>query len=173
MNNQNKAYKVFSFLSVVFGALWMGSYLTRLIISFQLFDGTDFILKPAFNPQALSGAVNILSYAVLTSLILYLLFIISFLLFLGFSKISIKKNGWLFIIIVIVFLTFPFEIYLMTIDFKIVSQVFSGQFNGTEIVDLIIKRFKVLSSFPVIELFSYLSIIYFMLFQPMKIKNEN
>lgn len=173
MDNQSKTYRIFSFLSVLFGALWMGSYVARLIMSYQLFEGTDFILKPVFNQQALIGSINILSYSILLTLILYLTFIISFLLFLSFSKASLKQNGWLFIITVIVFLTFPFEIYLMTIDFKIVSNVLSGQFITNEIVELIIKRFKILSSFPVIELFCYASIIYFIISQPMKLKNEN
>jgi hypothetical protein len=170
----NRGTKIFLFLSVLSGSLWMGSYLSRIILSYQFFEGTDFTLKPIFNSQTLNGAIINLNSLIVLSVILYFVFIITFLLFLGLSKMSLKQNGWLFIITIIVFLTFPFEVYLMTIDFKIISQVLSGQFNSHEIINLIIDRFKVLSSFPLIELFCYASIIYFIIFQPLKLnKNEN
>ena len=82
-----------------------------------------------------------------------------------------RKNGWLFIITVLIIVTAPFEIYLMTIDYRIFSQILTGVFDSTEIINLTMKRLTVLSSFPLIELLSYCAIIFLALFQPLTKEN--
>ena len=93
------------------------------------------------------------------------MFIITFLIFLISSKISLKQNGWLFIITLIVFVTFPFELYLITIDYKILTEVYSAGFNANQVLNLYIERFKVLGSFPIIEVLCYFAVIFLILFQ--------
>jgi hypothetical protein len=80
----------------------------------------------------------------------------------------------LFIIAVIVLITLPFEVYLMTIDYSIICQLHYGTYNTSDMVGLFVRRIKVLGSFPLIEIFCYLSFYYFLLFRPLtKNKNEN
>ena len=109
-----------------------------------------------------------LNPAVLTTGILYGIFIVSFLLFLVSSGISLKQNGWLFISAVIIFVTMPFEIYLMSIDYKIFTIVDTGVFNAGPILSMYVKRLNVLGSFTIVEILSYFSVIYFVIFQPLK-----
>ncbi len=167
MDNLNKTSKIFLFLTTLSGSLWMGAYFARLIVFYQLFEPKDFILKPIFNDQNLHAVLTDINSLIVLTLALYLIFIITYFLFITISRISLKENGWLFIITIIVFITLPFELYLCSFDYKIISFVLSGNFNPMEMIQLIIKRFKVLSSFPVIELFCYFSIIYFVLFKPL------
>jgi hypothetical protein len=69
-------------------------------------------------------------------------------------------------------ITAPFEIYLLTIDYKIATSVFyNPDFDSTYILNLTIERFKVLSSFPIIEVFIYFAIIYLFIFQSLKKKS--
>ena len=167
MDNLSKTSKIFLLLTTLSGSLWMGAYFARLIVFYQLFDPRELILRPIFNEQNLHAVLIELNPLIILTLVLYLVFIITYFIFITISKISLKENGWLFIITVIIFITLPFELYLISFDYKIISSILTGNFNSMEIIQLIIKRFKVLSSFPVIELFCYFSIIYFVLFKPL------
>lgn len=176
MKNQSILAKTFLFLSLLFGTLWFGSYLTRLLITYQLFMPVDFAFKPYVNPNNLGGILTTMNPAVWLTLVSYIGFIISLILFLVIAKPELKKNGWLFLCILIVFALAPFEIYLLTIDYKIVIEVNSGNFSNERIIGLIIERFKVLGSFPAIHFFSYIAAVFFIAFRPLTLKekkNEN
>lgn len=148
----------------------MGGYLLRLVVFYQLFEAEEFVLRSFLNIENLPGIFMILRSAVAMTLILFPLFILSYISFLFSSKINLKQNGWLFIITILIFITLPFEIYLMTIDYDIVFKINYSNFRTDDVLNLVIKRFKVLSSFPIIELICYFSVIYLMIFQPLKIK---
>lgn len=176
MKNNNLISKTFLFLSLLFGSLWFGSYLTRILITYQLFLPTDFIFKPYVNPANLSGIITTMNPAVFTTIFSYIGFLISLIVFLLVAKPYLKKNGWLFLSILIVFITAPFEIYLLTIDFKIVMEVNSGVFQNDRIIGFIVERFKVLGSFPAVHFFSYIAAVFFIAFKPLTMKekkNEN
>ncbi len=172
MNNLKTFPKFLLFIVVLSGSLWLGSYLARLVISYQIFEGTDFTLRNYVNDQNLGGILKSFEPAVIATLILYIIFIISFILFILTSKISLKENGWLFVITVIIFLTMPFEIYLSTIDYKMIGLLNTINFNSKEVLDLVMERFKIFSSFPVIEIFCYAAIVFLILFQPLKMNKK-
>jgi hypothetical protein len=162
--------KTFLFTSILLGSLWIGGYLFRLVVFYQLFEEEEFALRPFINDQNLPGIFMILRSAVAMTLILFPLFILSYISFLVSSKINLKQNGWLFIITILIFITLPFEIYLMTIDYDIIFKINYSSFSTDDVLSLVIERFKVLSSFPIIELICYFIVIYLMIFQPLKIK---
>ena len=172
MKNLNKTSKIFAYISVLFGALWLGGYLLRLILTYQIFEGTDLHFRDFIDSSNLNVIYIILNSAVSFTLITYIIFILSFIAFISFSKLSLKKHGWLFIISLIILITLPFELYLMTIDYQIFTVVYEGSFNAEEMSKLMIERMKVFSSFPLIEVFCYFSIIYFMIFQPLTVKEK-
>jgi hypothetical protein len=166
MKEQNILNKIFAFLEVLSGAIWLGSYAERMIISYQLFD-IDMNIMSYVNQQNLSGILVTIIPGVYTTFILYIFFIFTFTIFLFTSKISLRENGWLFIIAVIVYLTLLFESYLLSIDYKILSAFsFTDVIDSDYIVSLIKDRFTKLSSFPIIIFLSYCSMIYFLLFKP-------
>ena len=174
MNTLNKTSKIFAFLAVITCSLWIGAYLSRLFLSYQLFEAQDLSLKTYITSANLTGILTTMLPPITTTFVLYICFIISFALFIIVSHIKLRNNGWLFIIAVIILITLPFEIYLMTIDYSIILQLNHGIYNTSDIVDLFVKRIKVLGSFPLIEIFCYLSFYYFLLFRPLtKDKNEN
>ena len=172
MNEQNILNKIIAFLAVLSGSIWIGSYAVRMIISYQLFD-IDMNIMPYVNQQNLSGILVTINPAVITTFVLYIFFIFSFSIFLFSSKISSKENCWLFIIAVIVYLTLPFEAYLLKIDYKIISALnFSDVIDTEYVISLFKDRFTNLSSFPIIIFLSYCSFIYFILFKPFTKINE-
>jgi len=167
MKNLNKFSSYTLYITCLLGAVWLGSYITRLFVTYRLFQEKDFVLKDYVTPQNLDGILSTLLPAFWITLASYLVFFIFFILFLVTAKLSLKNNGWLFIITVIIFLTFPFEAYLMSIDYKVVGLLTSDAFNSAEVLNFIIERFKVFSSFPVIEIFCYFAVIYLIIFQPL------
>jgi hypothetical protein len=174
MNEQNLINKIFAFLAILFGAIWLGSYADRMIISYQLFD-TNMNIMPYVNEQNLSGILVTITPVVYLTFILYIFFILAFTIFLFSSKISLRENGWLFIIAVIIYLTLPFEVYLLTIDYKTISALYSSDvIDAKYVISLLEDRFTTLSSFPIIIFLSYCSLIYFLFFKPFtkKIQNE-
>ncbi len=177
MKNLSKFSNILMFITCLSGSLWMGSYMTRLFITYRLFEDTDLILRPYYNTGNLSEVILTLLPAFTSTFILYIIFFFSFIFFAAFSKLNLKQNGWLFIITILILVTFPFEAYLMNIDYKIISLINSESFNPNDVVDLIIKRFKIFSSFPVIEIFCYFAIIFLLIFKPLTKKvlpvNEN
>ncbi len=165
------------FIALLSGVLWLGAYLSRLLLTYQLFEPKDYILKAFVTPENLGGIITTLGAAVSTTMILYIIFIVSFIAFLVSSRISLKKNGWLFIIVLIVFVLLPFEVYLMTIDYSIIDKIYYSAFDPQTVLNLFVKRLKVLSSFSLVEILSYFAAVYFVLFQPLTkrdaIKNED
>jgi hypothetical protein len=167
MNSLNKTAKIFALLTLITCSLWIGAYLSRLFLTYQLFEAVDLSLKPYINQANLSGILITMLPEITTTFVLYISFITFFILFILTSRINLRNNGWLFIITIIILITLPFEIYLMSIDYNTLLQLNNNTFNSSEVVVLFIKRIKVLGSFPLIEIFCYLSFYYFLLFRPL------
>jgi len=159
--------KIFAFIAIVSGALWLGSYLVRIIVSYNLFLENDFVLKEFVTQGNLKVILLSIAPTIILSFVLYVVYIIGYTIFLFSSSISLKKNGWLFIISAIIYITFPFEIYLMVmIDYKLIMAFSAGINDANSFLSLMIDRFKVLGSFPIILIWCYITIPYFILFRP-------
>lgn len=173
MKNLSKSSKLFAFIALTALSVWIGSYLTRLFLVYNLFTGPELQLKDYVNDQNLSGIVQTLLPAILTHFVSYITYVVTFVVFLFISKLSLKQYGWLFIILVAVLVTLPFEAYLMNIDYKIITILLSGSFDNNQVISLLRDRIKDLSSFPIVILFSYISFFYFVIFQPLTKKEIN
>ncbi len=167
MKKLNTISKIFLYLTTVSGMLWFGSYIAKLALSYQLFQGNEFALNYYLNSQNLSAVFLTLNACTILTSISYVVFIVTFIFFLTTSHMSLKENGWLLIVSMIILITLPFEGYLMSIDYKVFQMLKSG-FNSMDILNLYVKRFKVLGSFPIIEVLSYFAIIFLILFKPLQ-----
>lgn len=167
MDKLNKISKSLLYLFVVSGTIWLGSYVTRLSLFYNLFRSDELVLKEYVNNQNISGIFTTLIAAVSINMIFYLIMILSFVFFFVTAKLNLKLNGWLFISVILILVCLPFELYLMSIDYKFVMMVWKGSFNSQEALQLVLKRFTIISSFSVVEILSYLAVIYLFLFQPL------
>lgn len=165
--------KIFLFLAILFFSIFLGGYIARQMLIYQLFEQNGIDFKSMYNEQNLGLIYTTLLPVLILNLVSYGTFLISSILFTVTSKIKIKYEGWLFAIIIILVITTPFEIYLSTIDLKIVSLIMSNSAPVNAISELIKERMTVLSSFSLIEVFSFTAIIFLYLFQPLRKKNEN
>ncbi|HSL87878.1 MAG TPA: hypothetical protein VK870_01105 [Ignavibacteriaceae bacterium] len=167
MKNRSFFTKLFASISLTAAAVWIGSYLVKIFIIYNLFEPVDLALKERYLQTDLNNLFFTLLPAFATAFIAYIIFIFTFITFLSLSKISLKQNGWLFISVLIVIITFPFELYLMLTDYKIISLLLLESLNSDTILHLIRDRITSLSSFPVIAILSYISILFLIIFKPL------
>ena len=173
MKKRNKFSSIFGFLALASGSIWFGAYIARLLTTYHMFEPTEPVLKDFITSNNLSAIIQTTFPLVNLTFFAYLILVISFTLFLIFTQLKLKENGWLFIISMIIYFTLPFEAILLTIDYKLIVLFINEQFASEEVLKLIIERITLLSSFPIILLLSYFSIPFFLVVKPFTIKSKN
>lgn len=171
MKNISILSKIFAVLALISASIWVGAYLSRLFLVYQLFEGPDLVLRSYIN----KGNINGILFSIYPSFVLhfatFIIMLISTVLFYITSKINLRFNGWLFIILIAVLITAPFEIYLMIIDYKVIMMLYSNSFDSNTVINLLRDRIKDLSSYSIVAILTYLSFYYFLVFQPLTKKD--
>ena len=171
MKNISTIAKIFAVLSLMSGAIWIGSYLSRLFLVYQLFEGPDLILKNYITNDNVNGILISILPSIVVHFVSFIIMLLTTILFYFTSKISLRFNGWLFIILIAILIITPFEIYLMIIDYKTIMILNSATFNSTTVIELLRDRIKDLSSYSIVAILTYLSFYYFIVFQPLTKKD--
>ena len=175
MKKSNKLSNLIGYLALTAGSVWFGAYIARLLMTYQMFEETEYILKNYIADTNLSTIFQTIFPLVNLTFYSYIVMIIAFTLFLILSGIKLKENGWLLIIALIIYLTLPLEALLLIIDYKMIALFLNEQFNSEQLLQLTIERMSNLSSYPIILVLSYLTIPFFLVFRPfsLKVKDEN
>lgn len=175
MKKANIISSIFGSIALVSGCIWFGAYIARLITTYQMFEPTELTLKNFVTQSNLPAIIQTIFPLVNLTFFTYLIFLLCFTVYLFTVNMKLKENGWLFIISMIIYLTLPLEAVLLMVDYKLIVLFFSESYPSEVILELMIERVSILSSFPIILLLSYLSIPFFLIFKPfsMKQKNEN
>ncbi len=173
MKNISLLSKTIAFIAAAAFTLWLGSYFSRLLVVYQLFDAETLQLKSIYDNNALNQVFYTILPLLLTNISAYLTFLIFFILFIFISKIKLKQNGWLFIILLIVLVTAPFELFLIYKDYQIVNLILGLNPDSLKILETVKDRMLILNSFSLIEVFCFIAIIFLTIFKPLKKNNEN
>lgn len=172
MKNNTIFVKVIQFLLIVSLIIWLGGYISRHLVIYQLFEPEGLVLRPNYNLENLNVVWNTISPLLVLNLVSFPLFILFYLSYLFFSKINLKKEGWLFISTIVILITAPFEIYLLIKDYEIIRLIYSSVSNSENVLNLIRERINILSSFSLIEIFSYLAIVFLTILKPLSKTDE-
>lgn len=168
MNNLSRISKFILYLTVLTFVLWLGGYISRQIIVFQLFEPENMDLRGIYTASNLEAVINTIYPVITYNIITYPVFLVSLLVFIVISKVSLKKEGWLFIVLAAIVITAPFEIYLLTIDWNILQKTLHSLNRTSEIIDLLRERITALSSFSLIEILVYMGAVFLFLFKPLR-----
>lgn len=168
MQKLNKLSKIILTISVLFFSFWMGGYLLRQMVIYQLFEPENMTLRSNYSIQNLHDVFLTILPLFVFNIATYLCFIITLILFLFVSKISLKNEGWLFISVLIIGICSPFEIFLILKDYKIAQVIYSGIFDSNAVFAMIKERLTILSSFSLIEIFSFIGVVFLCILQPFK-----
>jgi hypothetical protein len=175
MKKENIITKIFAYIALSSGSIWLGAYISRLLTTYQMFEATEMKLKNYISDNNISSIFQTTYPLVNLTIFSYLIMIASFTILIILTKFKLRENGWLFIIMMIIYITLPLEIILLLTDYKLFVLFMNEQFTSELILPLVTERITKLGSFPIIILLSYLSIPYFLIFKPLtkKTSNEN
>lgn len=169
MANKNTIEKIITFLMFMFFSIWLGSYIVRNLLIFQFFEPENLSLRNELKNFDLSPVYYVIYPVIVTNLVSFLSFFIIFLIFIIITKIKLKENGWLLIIALLIFITAPFEFYLLLKDYQIIMLVVHNFVNNSsQVLYLIKERMTLLNSFSLIEIFAYIFIIGLIIFKPLQ-----
>ena len=171
MKNISILSKIFAVLALISAAIWIGAYLSRLFLVYQLFEGPDLILHGYINNENINGILFSIYPSFVLHFAAFIVMFITTVLFYLTSKINLRFNGWLFIVLLAIIITSPFEIYLMLIDYKVIMMLYSNSFDSNTVINLLRDRIKDLSSYSIVAILTYLSFYYFIVFQPLTKKD--
>ncbi len=159
--------KIFSSIVALFYLLWMCGVIADLLISFQLFEAKGLVLKEVFSRTDLSAGLLLLTPAISLKLIGYLFLVISIILYLLFLKPKLKKEGWLLMVLLLVIITAPFNIYLLYKDYNLLMEILNLN-PASETIAHLRERFIILGGFPLINLFVNLAILFLAILKPLQ-----
>ncbi|GEM_PF-753002 len=164
---RNKLLQTMIFIS---GSIWLGSQMSKILSIYYFFQTDEFgriSLKSEINPES----INIIAYQLVpvfsVSLISYSIFILLTFFYTIYIGKQLKKMGWLFISLSIVFLCLPFEVYLSLIDLKLIENTFYRLGDSKIILSLFEDRILSLSSFPIISIILHFFVIALIIFKPL------
>ncbi len=172
MKNNTIFLKVVQFLLIASLIVWLGGYISRHLVIYQLFEPEGLVLRAHYNLENLNIVWNTISPLLVLNLVSFPLFILFYLSYIFFSKINLKKEGWLFISTIVIIITAPFELFLLLKDYKIISLIYSNVIDSEMVLNLIRERINILSSFSLIEIFSYLAIVFLTILKPLSKTDE-
>ncbi len=162
--------KIFLVILLAAGVLWLGSYTVKLFNFFNFFDlaqDNSLILKSNLTGKDLNPVIFELLPVLTISLISYIVFIFSLLIFILTAKLNFKANGWIFITVIIILFCLPFEVYLSFKDFDLIKMITYGNIEPMTAIEIIKSRITALSSYPIIALILHYSIILLIVFKPL------
>lgn len=168
MHNLTKTAKIFLFIIFVSFSLWFGGYVLRQMVIYQFFEAEGLILKTNYSANILHETLYVILPIFIFNIATYIVFILSFFVFIFISKLSLKKEGWLLITCLIICICAPFEIYLLLKDYEISKTIYSQSFDPIKVINMIKERLILLSSFSLIEIISFAVIIFLYIFKPLK-----
>lgn len=162
--------KLLQSIILISGSVWLGSQITKILTIYYFFQSDEFG-RISLKNEILSETVNLIAYQLVplfsVSLISYTIFIIFIIAYSIYIRKNIKKMGWLFISLAIIFLCLPFEIYLSLIDFKLFELLFYRIGDSFSILSLFEKRIQSLSSFPIISIILHFITATLVIFKPL------
>lgn len=172
MNIKLRIKKVIFYLTILSGIFWFGFNAAKVFTLGYMFEPENMGLKAFLNQAALKEFFYLIYPLISLSLTLFIFFVISFLanLFFG-QKYNLKNEGWALMILIILLACLPFEFYLSLKDYQIAVEISKfPEANLDFILKLVKERFQELSYFPFVQIFLHLTIVYLIVFQPLRKK---
>ncbi len=160
--------KIYLFILIIASIFWLGGSIYRAIIAYTLFEPFSLIVKSEITYDILRQTLKLVGNVTVYILFSYPFVLIFFVLLIKSSKVNLKKEGWLFIITLILGLFLPVEIYISYLDIKFSLMVLFSNFDTNMALSLLIQRISALGGLPAIGSLCYFTSIWFAIFQPLR-----
>jgi len=178
MNKFSKTTKLILAIVALAFIIWLGGAILRTAIGFSVFEpsATETLIRKASNDILMQTVYIFASTSIYTSIAYVIAFALSFFLLAKFKKIW-KQQGWILMCFVLFYLFSPVELFTIYQDIKLSIAVFQQnvwEFYSQPIQDFFMKRVKnvVYNSLNGLTLLSYLTIVIYVIWQPLKKTTE-
>ncbi|HOV93058.1 MAG TPA: hypothetical protein PLC04_08285 [Candidatus Kapabacteria bacterium] len=178
MKNFSKKDKTILTIFALAFIIWLGGAILRTAIGFTIFEpsATETLVRKASNDILMQTVYIFASTSIYTSIAYVIAFALSFFLLAKFKKIW-KQQGWILMCFVLFYLFSPVELFTIYQDIKLSIAVFQQnvwEFYSQPIQDFFMKRVKnvVYNSLNGLTLLSYLTIVIYVIWQPLKKTTE-
>lgn len=160
--------KIYLFILILSSIFWLGGTIYRAIIAYTLFEPFSLVIKSEISYDILRQTLKLIGNVNVYILISYPIVLISYFGFLKLSKVKLKREGWLFMISMILVLFFPLEVYLTILDLNFTLMVLFSSFDTNLALSKLIQRIAALGGLPAIGSLCYFTSIWIAIFQPLK-----
>ena len=167
MENLTKTTRFILFICVLAFVLWSGSYISKYLLIYQFFE-PEMDLKPVFQNVDFVPIFRTISSVFTLNIFAYPIYVVFVVLFVITSKLSIKNEGWLFVILIFTIITAPFELFSLYKDYIMLNLINSGRFDNL----LILTKEKIIeqSSFPIVQFLFIAAVVFLAVFKPLRKK---
>lgn len=169
---EKPAAKIFTVLFYITFMLFLGSVIVKnvQIMSIIEFGTTDF--RQSLSIEKELGSYHTFSQYSLYIYILYPAVIFAAIGFLRTTQRKIKKEGWLLICSILLFLFVPVELFCFWLDWKIIGLNYWGEWPVEEFRKAFSIRLTALAGLPFVAQLCYFTIPIFIIFKPLQKQNS-
>ncbi|HLF14598.1 MAG TPA: hypothetical protein VI932_06900 [Bacteroidota bacterium] len=169
MNGTRSATAKTALLLIVLGAItWLGGINVRAAAGFSLLQFGTLEFKPNIHPNIERAVFSLLAQSSLILNVAYIVLILASAVYLRSARWDFRKEGWLMIAAILLYVFVPVEIYTMVLDIRMWLLDASGSNDLVEFRKLFIHRLAALSGVPMIALLSYYTAIALVVFRPLR-----
>lgn len=169
-SKENNIARISLVVLIISAIFWLGALNVRDIITNEIMIMEKLEFRPNINPMVERSVMSLIAKSSTVVLGSYLLVWISGVIFLYFTNLKLKNNGWLMICAILFYLFTPVEIYTGILDAKM---IYLDYFKGGDFVELrklLTHRIAALSGASRIAQLCYYTIIIIAIYQPLKKK---
>lgn len=150
------------------GILWLGGTAIRTLIGDALvYTGTtDFL--PGVDPNAERQIYALLAITSVVVNLSYCIVFVGTILYLKYTRLKLKEQGWLMMCAILFFLFSPAEFFTMKLDWNFIRLLYFGSPEIPQLRELFIRRIAALRGVPVIAILIYYTIVILAIWQPLK-----
>lgn len=161
-------WKIALFILVLAGIVWLGSVVTRTVLSGELLKPASLEFEDYIAPDAEREIFRLMSMASIVGLISYGILLISATVFLITSPFRLREHGWLMMSAILLYVWVPVELFTAWLDLKLIYLEFYTAEGRAAFRELFLARAGALSGTPFIAQLSYYTIIALAVFQPLR-----
>ncbi len=158
-----------SLLVILIGTIfWLGGINIRAVIGNDILIMGTLDFEPNINPLVERSIFGLIAKSSIIIFISYVVVWMAGISFLATTRLKLRQNGWLMMSAILFYLFTPVEIYTLVLDGRMIYQDLFTQGELVEFRKLLIHRIAALSGVPIIAQFCYYTIIWLVIFQPLK-----
>lgn len=165
--------KIFLLLFIASSLVWLFASANKNYYAGKLLQFGTVEFKSSLDPADERMAYRSIAEYSILAFLSYPFLILGAAGFLKTTRRSLKKEGWLMMSALLVFLFVPVELYCFWLDWKIVGLQYWGEWPLTEFRSALYHRITALAGLPLIAQLCYYTIPIFIIFKPMKLNRQH